>query len=304
MPPNQAENRSMAEGPSNLLAPVLDLGTLPAPLIAFGGPLGNLDALEALFHEARRLGIAPQNMICTGDIAAYCAEPEACARMLMDAGVHVLMGNCEESLALDAEDCGCNFVAGSTCARLADDWYRFTRGHIAPETRAWMATLPRRMTFTMGGARCAVIHGGGGQINRYLFASDRAGLAQDLRALAADVVIAGHGGLPFTTDIEDALWHNPGALGMPANDGTPRVWYSLITVANNELVFEHRPLDYDYRGQARKMRAARLPGAYAQALETGLWPDVAILPSAEAAATGQPLHALSIGWGNLSVTGG
>jgi predicted phosphodiesterase len=290
----------MAEGPSNLLAPVLDLGTLPAPVCAFGGPLGNLDALEALFDELRRLGIAPQNMICTGDIAAYCAEPEACARTLMDEGVHVVMGNCEESLASDAEDCGCNFVAGSTCARLADDWYRFTASHIAPETCAWMATLPRRMTFVTGGARCAVIHGGGRQINRYLFESDRAGLAQEMQALAADVVIAGHGGLPFTTDIGGGLWHNPGTIGMPANDGTPRVWYSLIGAGNGELVFEHRPLDYDYQNQARKMRDSALPDAYAQALETGLWPDVAILPGAEAAATGLPLQVLSIGWRNLT----
>ncbi len=290
----------MAEPAADLLAPVLDLGTMASPLIAFGGPLGNADALEALLDEARRLGVPPQNMICTGDIAAYCAEPEPCARALKEAGVHVVMGNCEESLAMDAADCGCNFVEGSTCAGLADDWYQFTRRHIAPETRAWMAALPRRMTFVMGGASFAVIHGGARLNNRYLFASDRAALRQEMQALAADVVIAGHGGLPFTTDVNGGLWHNPGVLGMPANDGTPRVWYGLITVGGNELVFDHRPLDYDHRKQARKMRAANLPGAYALALETGLWPDVAVLPAAEAAATGQQLSQLSVGWGALT----
>jgi predicted phosphodiesterase len=290
------------EALSDLLAPVLDLGTLSAPLITFGGPLGNFDALEAFLTEAHRLGIAPQNMICTGDIAAYCAEPEPCAQTLMAAGIHVLMGNCEQSLAAGSEDCGCNFVAGSTCARLADDWYSFTRARISAETRAWMAGLPRRMTFTMGGTRFAVIHGGGRQINRYVFASERAVLMEEMQGLGCDVVIAGHGGLPFTTDAGGRLWHNPGTIGMPANDGTPRVWFSVIGIGNNELVFEQRSLDYDFRKQAGKMRAANLPEAYAGALETGLWPDLAILPAEEAKAGQKPLDALNIGWGSL--TGG
>ena len=51
----------------------------------------------------------------------------------------------------------------------------------------------------------------------------------------------------------------------------------------------------------RKMRAARLPEAYAQALETGLWPDTAILPEAEARATGQALRPLSVAWHMPSV---
>jgi predicted phosphodiesterase len=282
--------------PGGSLAPTRDLGPLTGPLIVFGGPLGNIDALTALLIEARTLNVAPQNMICTGDIAAYCADPAPCIRTLRDAGIQVVMGNCEESLAADAEDCGCNFIAGSTCDRLSGAWYQFTRARTPSEDRAWMAALPRRLTFTMGGIRIAVIHGGARQINRYLFASERAALAEEMDALDADVVIAGHSGLPFTTDIGDGLWHNPGALGLPANDGTPRVWYGLITNVAGELTIAQRPLGYDYRAQARKMRAAHLPEAYARALETGLWPDTAILPEAEARATGQAIRPLSVAW--------
>ncbi len=286
----------MPGGSPHRLRPTHDLGPLAGPLIAFGGPLGNIDALAALLIEARALNVPPENMICTGDVAAYCADPTPCIRTLREARIRVVMGNCEESLAEDTEDCGCNFIAGSTCDGLADAWYQFTRARMTPENRAWMAALPRRLIFTMGGVRIAVIHGGARQINRYLFASDRRALAEEKDALDADVVIAGHSGLPFTTDIGDGLWHNPGALGLPANDGTPRVWYALITTAVGELTIAQRPLDYDYRAQARKMRAARLPEAYARALETGLWPDVAILPEAEARATGQALRPLSVAW--------
>jgi len=263
------------------LGPTRDLGPLSGPLITFGGPLGNIDALKALLQEAHALNVAPENMICTGDVATYCADPAPCVQTLREAVVNVVMGNCEESLAVDAEDCGCNFFPGSTCDRLADAWYQFTRDRITAKDRAWMAALPRRLRFTMGGTRIAVIHGGARQINRYLFASDRRALAEEMDTLDTDVVIAGHSGLPFTTDIGDGLWHNPGALGLPANDGTPRVWYTLIKAVVGELTIAQRLLSYDYRAQILKMRAAHLPEAYARALETGLWPDTAILPEAE-----------------------
>ncbi len=292
----------MARESQHCLEPVDDLGALAGPLIAFGGPLGNIDALDALMVEAHRLDVAPHNMFCTGDVAAYCADPAPCIESLRASGVQVVMGNCEESLAQDAGDCGCNFIAGSTCDGLADAWYSYTRNQTSPEDRAWMAALPRRITFTMGGTKLAVIHGGARQINRYLFASDRQDLAEESESLAADLVIAGHCGLPFTTDIGARLWHNPGALGLPANDGTPRVWYALISWEAGAVTISHHPLDYDHLAQARKMRAALLPEAYAQTLVTGLWPDTAILPKAEARATGQPLRPLSVTWRAASVS--
>lgn len=290
----------MAGGPPG---PAFDLGPLAGPLIVFGGPLGNIDALDALLTEARALGVAPQKMICTGDVAAYCADPAPCVATLREARIRVVMGNCEQSLGEDWEDCGCDFIAGSTCDALADAWYQYTRARMTPQDRAWMAALPRRLNFTMGGVRIAVIHGGARKINRYLFAGDRRALAEEMETLGADVVIAGHSGLPFTTDTGGGLWHNPGALGLPANDGTPRVWYALITAAAGEITIAQRPLDYDYRAQARKMRAAGLPEAYAQAIESGLWPDTALLPEAQARAAGQALNPLTVAWRTANFVG-
>ncbi|MGC8470117.1 MAG: hypothetical protein ACP5NI_09465, partial [Acetobacteraceae bacterium] len=53
--------------------PVLDAD---GPVLVFGGCASNLQATEALFAEARRLGVPPARMICTGDIVAYGADPE------------------------------------------------------------------------------------------------------------------------------------------------------------------------------------------------------------------------------------
>ncbi|MCB1546021.1 MAG: radical SAM protein, partial [Rhodoblastus sp.] len=67
------------------------------------------------------------------------------------------------------------------------------------------------------------------QQNRFVFASTPARVkAHDLALLGVDAIFAGHSGLPFSQSIDGRLWHNPGALGMPANEGDPRVWYSLV----------------------------------------------------------------------------
>lgn len=64
-------------------------------------------------------------VICTGDVVAYCAEPEATVELLRRWGIHVVLGNCEESLGSGAPDCGCGFETGTVCSALSIDWYRF-----------------------------------------------------------------------------------------------------------------------------------------------------------------------------------
>src|SRR5215831_9738833 len=93
--------------------------TLEPPILVFGGPHSNLRALEALRRRADELGIPPANCVCTGDVVAYCAEPEETTQAVRDWGCHVVAGNCEEQLAAAAEDCACGFEEGSECDLLA-----------------------------------------------------------------------------------------------------------------------------------------------------------------------------------------
>ena len=92
------------------------------------------------------------------------------------------------------------------------------------------------------------------------------------------------------------LWHNPGVIGMPANDGTARGWFSVLTPRPGGLEIHHHALDYDAAGASRAMRAAGLPEPYATALQTGLWPSCDVLPPAELARRGQPYVAGALLW--------
>ena len=174
---------------------------------------------------------------------------------MRDWGCHVIAGNCEEQLAAAAEDCACGFEEGSECDRLAKGWYPFANALLSPASRAWMAALPKTLTFTLGGLRFRVIHGGVDLINRFVFASERDVLAEELERAGADVVIAGHAGVPFIEKVGRRTWFNPGVIGMPANDGTADVWYGLIERRRRR----HRALHAPPRLRPRRRRRRRAP---------------------------------------------
>ncbi|HXP77990.1 MAG TPA: radical SAM protein [Stellaceae bacterium] len=270
---------------------------MDGPVLVFGGPYSNLEATSAVLAEARRRGIPPERILCTGDIVAYAADAVATTAAVREAGIWAVRGNCEESLAAGAEDCGCGYAEGSACDRLASEWYAHAHRTLDAESRRWMSALPRRLTIEVGGRRLAVIHGGVRQINRFVFASTPEPVKRrEIATLAEDGVIAGHSGIPFSELVAGTLWHNAGAIGMPANDGTPRTWFSLLIPTEEGLRIEHAALDYDHRSAARKMRAAGLPAGYADALETGRWPSLDVLPPAERAATGRAIEPGAVLW--------
>jgi predicted phosphodiesterase len=267
------------------------------PVLVFGGPYSNLEATQAVLDAARRLAIAPERVVCTGDVVAYGADAAATVARIRNAGCRVILGNCEESLAARSADCGCGFPAGSACERLAAAWFSHAARTADAGALAWMATLPRRLDIAIGSFRFAVVHGSVQRINQFVFASTAAASkADELDTAGVDGVIAGHCGLPFSQSVGGRLWHNAGAIGMPANDGTPRTWYSMLTAVPDGLCIEHCALEYDHAAAAAKMRRAGLPEAYAAALATGLWPSCEVLPECELRERGVALEVGRVLW--------
>jgi hypothetical protein len=121
------------------------------PLLVFGGPSSNLEATKAILEEARRQAIPPGNIVCTGDLAAYCADPQGVIDLLRNSGIRILMGDCEEALAAQATECGCGFAADSVCAALSGQWYPYADRNIDAEGRLWIGSLPRQLHFEVNG---------------------------------------------------------------------------------------------------------------------------------------------------------
>ncbi len=254
---------------------ITDLGVLDGPLLLFGGPYSNLQALQALLDIGA-------DAICTGDVVAYGADGEACVSLMREAGIPTVKGNCEAQLAEGADDCGCGFDEGTTCSLLSRGWYAHAVRHVSAESRDWMAACPDRIVFTHQGRRFAVIHGGASAVNRFLWSvSPQEELAAEIALLIrevgpVDVVISGHSGIAFRRRIGATDWLNAGVIGMPPNDGNTRTECMLLEDGRVSL----RRLAYDHHAAARAMIKAGLTQGYEKSLISGFWPSEDVLPRA------------------------
>lgn len=257
-----------------------DLGVLDGPVLVFGGPYSNFEATHALLSEAARRGIAGPNMICTGDLVAYCASPVETVAAIRKSGCHVVAGNCEKQLAARALDCGCGFEEGSTCDLLSAGWYALANDTVKDDDRAWMGSCPDIATFRHQGERYAVIHGGVTDVARFLWASSpETDLLQEWAALEritgpVDHVIAGHCGVPFERQTSRGRWVNAGVIGMPPHDGAEQTRYAILD--GGEFLF-HR-LNYDVDTAVAAMQAKGLVQGYHNGLRSGYWPSEDVLP--------------------------
>ncbi len=259
---------------------ILDLGVLAGDVLVFGGPYSNLQALEALLGEAARRAIPAGRMICTGDVAGYGADPEACIDRVRAAGVAVVAGNVERQLAAGAGDCGCGYAEGSACDRLSAGWYGHADAQVDRAARDWMEALPDMAVFAHEGRRYAVVHGGLTDIARFLWPSTPGdAFGREITAIEAaagpvDGVIAGHAGLAFERVVSGVHWINAGAIGLPPHDGRAKTRYVILSADGARI----KRLSYDHHAAASAMRAAGLVQGYETSLETGIWPSEEVLP--------------------------
>lgn len=259
-----------------------DLGVLDGDVVLFGGPYGNVQATHAVLDWARTAGVAPDNLICTGDVVAYCGAPAACVAAVRASGCAVIAGNCEVQLAQNADDCGCGFEEGTTCDRLSIEWYAFARTQLDADARDWMTNLPDVITFTHHRKRYGVIHGGARDVAEFIWQTDDdATFIREWDALEGvvgpvDAVVCGHSGVPFIRETPRGVWLNAGVIGMPPHDGGQDTRFAVLR--NGQIGIER--LQYDVSGAVNDMAAAGLGSDYRDALRSGYWPSEDILPLA------------------------
>lgn len=239
-----------------------------------GGTYSNPYALRAFVADARARGA--ERLWCLGDFGAYGAEPEAIRPLLAQHGVECIAGNYEVAIGSGQEDCGCGYAddADNAFAQIA---YDYTFRHTSAEFAAWMRTLDTEHRETAGDVDLHLVHGSPLALNDFWWESlddDAHRLRVD--ASGADVVCCTHSGLPWTRRVErsdggETLVVNVGVLGRPANDGSQHVWYALLDLDGGTASAELVALDYDWAAQAASIRAAGLPEAFAEAVESGWW---------------------------------
>ena len=262
-------------------------------LAVFGGVYSNHLALAAAIEDARDRGA--DALFCLGDLGAFGPHPDRVFPLLIDAGVRVIRGNYDDSIARGLEDCQCGYTdpRDNHFARLS---YRYTYERTSARWRRWLGTLPDALRLEAGGRRVLLCHGSPRQTNEFLWESTTS--TQFLAWLAdrheADVILATHTGLhwrrslppaPGSTAGGERLFANVGVLGRPANDGTPRVWYALLDLPETvdaPPVVEFVPVRYEQERLAAEMRAEGLPEEFVDTILTGWWTTcLEVLPARE-----------------------
>lgn len=267
------------------------LGKIEGKILIFGGVYSNLQALQALLEIAEEEGIAKSNIICTGDIIGYCAQPNECLELIKEKGIHSIAGNVEIQLREEQEDCGCDFSDGGRCDIFSKNWYAFAQNSLDKNYIPILNELPDFLQFEYAGKKATVVHGSFHHTSEFIFKSTAwPSKAKNFKDTESEIIIAGHCGLPFYDNKDGSLWINPGVIGMPANDGETDVWFGILDDENGDLSFEFLNYEYDHEQASKLMAKKNLPQSYAQTLKTGIWDNCEILPETETQAQGKPIE--------------
>lgn len=252
-------------------------------IAVFGGIYSNYLALEAALTDARERGA--EHLYCLGDMGAFGPTPDRVFPLLIDADVTVIRGNYDDSIARGLADCQCGYTdpRDNHFARLS---YQYTLHNTSDRWREWMGDLPTHHRLVLGGRRVLMCHGSPRRMNEFLWESTTSTHFLDIltNVYEADVILATHTGIHWKRGLsEDRLFANVGALGRPANDGCPEVWYTLLEAESGGSVdVEFVPVEYDHLRLADEMRDESLPDEFVDTIVTGWWTTcLEILPAKE-----------------------
>lgn len=253
-------------------------------LALFGGIYSNHHALRVALDDARRRGA--DAIYCLGDLGAFGPNPDLVFPLLRSHDVHCIQGNYDNSLAGGLADCQCGYTdpRDNYFARLS---YTYTFKNTSDENKAWMRSLPQALQLNIEGYRVFFCHGSPRKINEFLWESTTPDqfLEYLFPEASADIICATHSGIKWHRPLSsNRHFINVGVLGRPENDGTTRVWYTLLSLDSRGVSVEFVPIRYDHEALAREMRRERLPEEFIETILTGWWTTcLEVLPHKERA---------------------
>jgi putative phosphoesterase len=237
-------------------------------IAVFGDIHANIQATEATLQDID--AHAPDHLICLGDLVGYGARPNDVIELIRSRKIPVIMGNYDEGIGFDRDDCGCAYKDETERAN-GERSVEWTAANVSSDNKVWLQTLLPEYRLTVAGVRIRVVHGSPRRINEYLF-EDRyqASLERIARSAECDVLVFGHTHKPWTRDIAGVRFINAGSVGKP-KDGDPWACWTMLKVSDpGEFEVTFHRVEYDIATAAAAIRAeAGLPDVYASDIETG-----------------------------------
>ena len=220
--------------------------------------------LQALDAEA------PDAVYCLGDLVGYGAFPNETISLIQERAIPTIMGNYDDGVGFDRDDCGCAYKNADEEAR-GQQSLAWTRAVTTDANKTYLRSLAPEIRLEVEGVRIRLVHGSPRRMNEYLFEDrDPRSLARIAQMADCDLLVFGHTHKPWVKEIEGVLMVNAGSVGKP-KDGDPRAAWALLTIGGDEAIgVEIRRIAYDVETMAKAIRAAEgLPDHFAVDIETG-----------------------------------
>lgn len=233
----------------------------------FGDIHANLPALEAVWADMEERGL--QNRYCLGDLVGYGTFPNEVTAFIRDAGIPTLMGNYDQGVGNDSDDCGCAYKTEIEQER-GKRSIAWTNAHTRDDLKVYLRQLPAQIPLQVGSLHVLLVHGSPRKINEYLF-EDRPAESFEhiLDGVEVDVLVCGHTHLPYHK-ILPSKRHiiNAGSVGKP-KDGDNRAGYVVLSTSGDDLQVEFIHVPYDVERTAQAIEASDMPHEFAQMLRDG-----------------------------------
>jgi putative phosphoesterase len=168
---------------------------------------GNLHALETIWADIQAQ--APDRVLCLGDLVGYGAFPNEVIDLMRQHAVPVLMGNYDDGVGYDRDDCGCVYKDPTDHARGQQSLY-WTRDRVTAEHKAYLRGLPFDRRETIGGRRLRFVHGSPRKINEYLYEDRPESVFRNIARVAdCEILFFGHTHLPYQKQVEARFLSTP-----------------------------------------------------------------------------------------------
>jgi len=226
---------------------------------------GNLPALEAVLADLETRPV--DSAYCLGDLVGYGAFPNEVVAAIRDVGMPTIMGNYDDGVGFDRDDCGCAYRDPRE-KELGDRSLAWTKAQTTPEHKSFLQTLVSEIRFAADGRRVLLVHGSPRKMNEYLFEDRPLSSFQRFAASSnADFIVFGHTHRPYAKRVDDVWFVNAGSIGKP-KDGDWRACYAILSPGAAEPVQFIR-VPYDVERAARAVRESDLPNEFAADIERG-----------------------------------
>ncbi len=234
----------------------------------------NAPALGAVVDDLQRAdAVHPFDAVyCLGDLGGYASQPNEVQEMIVKHGYPTVLGNYDEGVGFERDDCGCHYVKPFDI-EMSNVSFHWTRTHTTEAHKAWLRTLPREIRFEATGQRVLLCHGSPRETTEYLFKERSEGYLRQFTSggkadAHADVILFGHTHVPYHRVVDGVHFVNTGSVGRP-KDGDPRAGYCVVTLDEAGVTTEQVRVPYDVELACARLIEAGLPAYFAAYLRTG-----------------------------------